>query len=102
MKILIKLIAAFIALALPVIIFQSGSWGIDIVEHRKWIVFAHIPFTAIIFAAAVNWGIADMFKPFKVGYWDEGTKRFRKTINPFWGWYILSVIIEIVIAFLME
>lgn len=102
MKIAIRLITAFIALALPVIVFQSGSWGYDIVENRKWLVFAHIPFTAIIFAAAVNWGIADMFKPLKVGYWDEDTKRFRKRFNPFWGWFMLTVVIQIVIAFLME
>jgi len=100
MKVLSKFIGFAIAYIAPLIFFIGTNKGIEIVEHDKWICFLFIPPLAFIFTLIVNEGTRDMGKPLSYQEYDNGI--LKRRINPFWGWFILTFIIQTVMTILYE
>ncbi|MGN6438389.1 MAG: hypothetical protein ACTHMM_17735 [Agriterribacter sp.] len=102
MKIAFKLIAFAIAFIVPLLVFQTFDWGFMLIEQKKWVAFLHIPLTAFLFTAAVNWSVKDSTKSIRYKVYDKGTERFKTVWNPFWGWFIVTAVIQIAMTILFE
>ncbi|MFT3704626.1 MAG: hypothetical protein QM802_19835 [Agriterribacter sp.] len=102
MKIVLKFLGFAIAYVLPIILFAGTEWGLNIVEHKRWVLFIFIIPTALLFTILVNDGIKDMFKRLNYSVYDAPTGQTKTIRNPFWWWFIVTVVIQTVMAILFE
>ena len=89
MRALKSILGAFIGLVLPVLLFSYYT-------APGWLYFAHIPITSGLFAILVLKDYRDAFEPVFKKYVEEG--RIKKAFNPFYGWLIMSVVINIIFS----
>lgn len=86
----IGIIAGIITLFLPVILWNV--WFLDYIDkHGKLIAFGLAPVFAAISAGII------------VGFTDLHKRLFgdsQGSINPFWGWALVALVIEVVIVLL--
>lgn len=84
----IGIIAGLITLFLPVLLWNV--WFLDYIDkHGKLIAFGLAPVFALISAATI------------VGLTDINKRLFgQNTTNPFWGWFAVALVIEVVIVLL--
>jgi hypothetical protein len=102
MKILLRFLGFALAYIAPLIFFIGTNRGLDIVEHDKWICFLFIPVTAFIFTLLINSGTKDLGKPLKIRVLDTPTGEVKTVWNPFWGWFIVTVVLQVILTFLYE
>lgn len=102
MKILLKILGFGIAYVLPLLIFINTEWGLNVVEHNRWVIFLFIIPTAFLFTVLVNGGIKDAGKKLNYRTWDVTSGEYKTIRNPFWWWFIVTVIIQAIMTFLYE
>lgn len=91
---LVGLIGGVITLFLPVLLWNV--WFLDYIDkHGKLIAFGLTPVFALV-SALLFVGVADIHKRLVGPNDSEG----HTTVNPFWGWAGVALVIEVVIVLL--
>ncbi|MCO5238883.1 MAG: hypothetical protein M9904_02400 [Chitinophagaceae bacterium] len=92
MSIFLKILAAFILLAAPILAFQTTAWGINFITDNFWVRFIHPIVASFIFSGIVTGSFKDYWRPWKI----------NREINPTRWVFVVSLFITILFALLME
>jgi len=101
MKLILNIILGILAIGGQPLIFETSDWGINYLNAHpttiKWMPLLVGAFFSFLFTMTIS-PVSNALKPPIVA--EQG--KDSGTINPFWGWFAMALVINIVFNIMLE
>lgn len=96
-----KIIAAFVYLAGPVILFAGFDWSYALVDKHPYLPFVIAPILSFFASGIWNGNFIEYGMKITVRVWDDDRMEFKTIKNPVWGMFIWATIVSEIISVLI-